>query len=107
MIYYTNDILQQIVSRHGKSILSLAGACSAAIKHISDYERKWKIKTNPSKFVVFSPFNQSGKLKGKKLVNIDKDTNVAFSTSTTILGLHIRSKGSNYTNHTTSKKSNR
>ena len=46
----------------------------------------------------------SGKLKGQELVNIDKNTKVPFSKSTTILGLQINSQGSNYDKPTTSKK---
>lgn len=89
-IQYADDITQIVSSRRSEKILALETA--REIERLNDYENKWRIKTNQSKFQIISiskrkkepvviggrphPFDKSGKVLGVQF------TTNGFSTHT-------------------------
>ncbi len=89
-IQYADDITQ-IIIQPGKSRHMLARKIEREIKHISNYENKWKIKTNTSKFTLL-PIA----IKKTTPVTIDGE-NIPYANKASILGLKIGTQG--YTKH--------
>ena len=81
------DDVTQIVEYHHQSKKMLARRTEREIKRISDYEKKWKIKTSQQKFKILS-------LSRSKSEKIEIDhTEIPFNELITVLGLKIKRTG--------------
>ena len=81
------DDITQIISYPGQSHRMIAKLTQRAIESINQYETKWKIKTNTSKFTII-PINR---LKTTP-VTID-NTQIQYKSEGTCLGLRIGTHG--------------
>ena len=81
------DDVTQIVEYHHQSKKMLARRTEREIKRISDYEKRWKIKTSQQKFKILS----ISKSKPEK-IEIDH-TEIPFNELITVLGLKIKRTG--------------
>ena len=85
-IQYADDITQ-IITYQGKSIQFMATRTTQEIEKINNYERKWKIKTNKSKFKIIPVAVQK-----KNIIIIDGEI-IEFSGNGNILGLTVSRNG--------------
>lgn len=87
-IQYADDITQ-IIIQPGKSRNMLARKIEREIAHINNYENKWKIKTNTSKFTILP-------LAITKTTPVTIDGNIIeYSNKANILGLKLGTQGYN------------
>ena len=82
-----SDDVTQIVEYHHQSKKMLVRRTEREIKRISDYEKRWKIKTSQQKFKILS----ISKSKPEK-IEIDH-TEIPFNELITVLGLKIKRTG--------------
>ena len=87
-IQYADDITQ-IITYQGKSRQFMATRTTQEIEKINNYERKWKIKTNKSKFKIIPIAVQK-----KNNIIIDGEV-IEFSGNGKILGLTVSRNGIN------------
>lgn len=87
-IIYADDITQ-IITQPGRSRKMLAKKIEREITKINEFENKWKIKTNTSKFTVI-PLT----INKTHPITIN-GTNIPYSNKGKILGMHINTRGIN------------
>ena len=84
-VAYADDI-SQIVYMYGSNQDYMARRTARAIEQVSEYEKKWKIATNQTKFQVIHLFKHPHPLTLRGV-------NVPYSPSGKVLGLTIASRG--------------
>ena len=89
------DDITQIIENHRNNRDELAGDTEDEIKRINQYERKWKIKTNVSKFNLLSISKSK-----PALIEVDNRP-IPFKNECNILGLKLKRTG--ITAHITSR----
>ena len=89
------DDVTHIVTDPGKSKQRLAFKTEREIQSVTDFEKKWKIRTNPTKFEILS-------ISATKPTNIHiNGQEINFAKTVTSLGLKIGSRG--FSQHITEK----
>ena len=87
-ITYADDVTQ-IITQPGRSRNMLAKKIEREAKLVSDYENKWKIKTNTSKFTLLP-------IAMKKTAPVTlNNNNIEYNKQAKILGLNITIHGYN------------
>ena len=101
-VTYCDDI-SQVVSRPGRSLHQLYQDVERAVVHVNDYEKLWKIKTNPNKFQICASSTRH-KNKTFKYTTI-QGKKIPCTSTGKCLGLTF-SAGHGFTTHVTQRVAN-
>lgn len=83
---YADDVTQ-VVTHHGKSKEFLKRKTERAINELNSFEKKWKIKTNNTKFQIIHVSKKS------PLPIVINNTRIQYTNTANLLGLTLKSNG--------------